>query len=233
VSIENIDQYIKELTAIKNYDNLKQSLAQTEKETQNLKNILAIRDKEIANTKHELSRWKAHAANLNEVKIIFDNNKNITTVAEAEKVFLNAKREQIERKSTEKFQELRKSWEDFDKPLEFQSYYNEKIEQKVKEIEDKISANVFQLLGGQEWKINCNKCGFRHTIKFNDRGLSILFQRGFLDIGCNGNNNIPRIPEVPPPILLATSDKIFEQVKPRYDHTTRITLHSLIQIYLQ
>lgn len=65
MSIEKIDRYIKELTAIKNYDKLKQDLAQTEKETQNLKNILAIRDKELANTKHELSRWKAHAANLN------------------------------------------------------------------------------------------------------------------------------------------------------------------------
>lgn len=145
---------------------------------------------------------------------------------------MNTKKEQIERKSTEKFQELKKSWEDFDKPFEFQSYYNEKIEQKVKEIEDKIMTNVFQLLGGQEWKINCNKCGLEHTIKFNARDLSILFQRGFLDIGCNGNTNIPRIPEVPP-IPPTTSEKIFEQQKPRYDHTTRITLHSLIQYYLQ
>ena len=232
MSIENIDQYIKELTAIKEYDNLKQRLAQTEKEIRNLKDILATRDKELANTKQELSRWKTHTAHLNEVKMIFDNNKNITTVSEAQKVFLNAKREQIERKSTEKFQELKKNWEDFDKPSEFESYYNEKMEQKVKEIEDKISTNVFQLLGRQEWKINCNKCGLEHTIKFNDRDLSILLQYGFIDIGCNGNNNLPRIPEVPsiPP---ATSDKIFEQLKPRYDHTTRITLHSLIQNYLQ
>jgi hypothetical protein len=65
VSIEKIDQYIKELTAIKNYDKLKQDLAQTEKEIQNLKNALAIRDKEIANTKQELSRWKTHTAHLN------------------------------------------------------------------------------------------------------------------------------------------------------------------------
>jgi hypothetical protein len=74
------------------------------------------------------------------------------------------------------------------------------------------------MLGSKEWKINCNKCGLGHTIKFNDRDLSILFQRGFLDIGCNGNNNIPRIPEGPP-IPTATSDEIFEQVKPWYDHT--------------
>jgi hypothetical protein len=232
VSVENIDRYIKELTAIKNYDNLKQHLEQTEKESQNLKNILAIKDKELANIKHELSRWKEHTAHLNKVKITFDNNKNISTLAEAANVFLNTKREQIERKATERFQELKKNWEDFDKPLEFQSYYNEKMEQKVKEIEDKIMANVFQLLGGQEWKINCNICGFEHTIKFDARDLSILFQYGFIDIGCNGNAKIPRIPEVPP-IPPATSDKIFEQIKPRYDHTTRITLHSLIQYYLQ
>ena len=120
----------------------------------------------------------------------------------------------------------------FDNQLEFQSYYNEKMEQKVKEIEDKISTNVFQLLGGQEWKINCNKCGLERTIKFNDRDLSILFQKGFLDIGCNGNNSYLGLPEVPS-TSATTFENIFEQLKPRYDHTTRITLHSLIQNYLQ
>jgi hypothetical protein len=231
VGIENIDQYIKELTAIKEYDNLKQRLAQTEKEIQNLKNILATRDKELANTKQELSRWKAHTAHLNEVKIIFDNNKNTTTLAEAAKVFLNAKTQQIERMATEKFQELKKNWEDFDKP-EFESYYNEKIEQKVKEIEEKIRTNVMQLLGGQEWKINCNICDLELAIKFSAKDLGILLQCGFIDIGCNGNNIYSMLPEVPsiPP---TTSGNSFEQQKPRYDHTTRITLHSLIQYYLQ
>ncbi|MBV9177219.1 MAG: hypothetical protein JO297_09285 [Nitrososphaeraceae archaeon] len=232
MSIENIDQYIKELTAIKEYDNLKQYLAQIEKEIQNLKNTLATRDKELVNTGHELKKWKAYAIRLNEIKMIFDNNKNITTLAEAVKVFLNAKRQQIERKATEKFQELKKNWEEFDKPLEFQSYYNEKIEQKVKEIEDKIRTNVFQLLAVQEWKINCNNCGLGHTIKFNAKDLSILLQYGFIDIECNGNNSYPRLPEVPS-IPSTTSENIFEQQKPRYDHTTRITLHSLIQNYLQ
>jgi hypothetical protein len=232
LSIEKIDQYIKELTAIKNYDKLKQDLEQTEKEIQNLKNLLATRDKEIANTKHELSKLKSHTAHLNEVKIIFDNNKNTATLAEAAKVFLNAKREQIERKATERFQELKMSWEEFDKPLEFESYYNEKIEQKVKETEDKIRTNVFQLLGSQEWKINCNKCGLELAIKFSAKDLSILLQDGFIDIGCNGNNIYSMLPEVPfiPP---TTSENTFEQQKPRYDHTTRITLYSLIRYYLQ
>jgi hypothetical protein len=232
VSTEKIDQYIKELTAIKNYDNLKQSLAQTEKEIENLKNTLATRDKELANTKQELSRWKAHTAHLNEVKMIFDNNKSITTLAEAAKVFLNAKREQIERKATERFQEVKKNWEDFDKPLEVESYYNKKIEQKIKEIEDKIKTNVLQLLGGQEWKINCNKCGLELAIKFSTKDLSILLQDGFIDIECNGNNIYSMIPKVPS-IPHKTSENTFEQQKPRYDHTTRITLHSLIQNYLQ
>jgi hypothetical protein len=232
VGIENIDQYIKELTAIKEYDKLKQRLSQTEEEIQNLKDTVVTRDKELANTKQELSRWKGHTAHLNEVKIIFDNNKNITTLAQAEKVFLNAKREQIERKANEKFQELKKNWEDFDKPLEFESYYNEKIEQKVKEIEEKISANVFHLLTSKEWKINCNKCGLELAIKFNAKDLSILLQCGFIDIGCNGNNifsMLPKVPSIPP----KTSENNFEQQKPRYDHTTRITLHSLILYYLQ
>ena len=70
----------------------------------------------------------------------------------------------------------------FDNQLEFQSYYNEKMEQKVKEIEDKISTNVFHLFGSKEWKINCDICGLGHTIKFNARDSSIRFQNGFLDI---------------------------------------------------
>jgi hypothetical protein len=37
MSIDSIDQYIKELTAIKDYDRLKQQLAEKEKETENLK----------------------------------------------------------------------------------------------------------------------------------------------------------------------------------------------------
>jgi hypothetical protein len=37
MSIDSIDQYIKELTAIKDYDRLKQQLAEQEKETENLK----------------------------------------------------------------------------------------------------------------------------------------------------------------------------------------------------
>jgi hypothetical protein len=86
-------------------------------------------------------------------------------------------------------------------------------------------------LGGQEWKINCNKCGLGHTIKFNDRDLSSLLQNGFIDIGCDGNGttNIPRIPWG-----LRTSGNFFEQRKPPpSNHTTRITLHSMIQNYLK
>jgi len=193
---------------------------------------LATRDEELANTEHKLKKWKAHEIRLNEIKIIFDNDNNTTTLAQAEKVFLNSKRQQIERIATEKFQELKKNWEDFDKPLEFESYYNEKIEQKVKEIEDKIMTNVLQSLGGQEWKINCNKCGLELAIKFDAKNLSILLQYGFIDIGCNGNNifsMLPKVLSIPP----KTSENIFEQQKPRCDHTTRITLHSLIQNYLQ
>ncbi|HZC21331.1 MAG TPA: hypothetical protein VE223_06775, partial [Nitrososphaeraceae archaeon] len=180
----------------------------------------------------KLKKWKAHAIRLNEIKIIFDNDKNTTTLAQAEKVFLNAKRQQIERMATEKFQEVKKNWEDFDKPLEFDSYYNEKIAQKVKEIEDKIKTNVLQLLSGQEWKINCDKCDLELAIRFSAKDLSILLQDGFIDIECNGNNifsMLPKVLSIPP----KTSENIFEQQKPRYDHTTRITLHSLIQNYLQ
>jgi hypothetical protein len=88
MSIENIDQYIKELTAIKQYDTLRQQLAEKEKETENLKNTLALRDLELQNTRQELSKWKAYAIELNEVKIILDNNNQTTTsLADAAKAF--------------------------------------------------------------------------------------------------------------------------------------------------
>jgi hypothetical protein len=232
MSIENIDQYIKELTAIKQYDTLRQQLAEKEKETENLKNTLALRDLELQNTRQELSKWKAYAIELNEVKIILDNNnQNNTSLADLAKAFLNTKQQEIDRKATEKFHVLKKKWEDFDKPLEFQSYYDEKIEQKVKEIEDRIGKNVFELLGSQEWKINCNKCGLGHTLKFNAKEISDLFQNGFIDMRCN-SNNIPKIPK--PPSLPMNPRKNFSdqgQVQPM--HTIMITLHSLIQTYLQ
>jgi len=207
-------------------------LAEKEKETENLKNTLALRDQELQNTRQELSKWKAYAIELNEVKIILDNNnQNTTSLADLAKAFLNTKQQEIDRMATEKFHILKKKWEDFDKPLEFQSYYDEKIEQKVKEIEDRIGKNVFELLGSQEWKINCNKCGLGHTLKFSAKEISDLFQNGFIDMRCN-SNNIPKIPK--PPSLPMNPRKNFSdqgQVQPK--HTIMITLHSLIQTYLQ
>ena len=233
MSIENIDQYIKELTAIKHYDRIIQQLAEKEKEIENLKNTLALRDQELQNTRQDLSKWKAYAIELNEAKIILDNNnnQNTTSLADLAKAFLNTKQQEIDRKATEKFHALKKKWEDFDKPLEFQSYYDEKIEQKVKEIEDRIGKNVFELLGSQEWKITCNKCGLGHTLKFNAKEISDLFQNGFIDMQCN-SNNIPKIPKLPS--LPMSPRKNFSdqgQVQPK--HTIMITLHSLIQTYLQ
>lgn len=233
MSIENIDQYIKELTAIKHYDRIIQQLVEKEKEIENLKNTLASRDQELQNTRQELSKWKAYAIELNEVKSILDNNnnQNTTSLSDLAKAFLDTKQQEIDRKATEKFDVLKKEWEDFDKPLEFQSYYDEKIEQKVKEIEDKIGKNVFELLGGQEWKINCNKCGLGNTLNFSAKDISDLFQNGFIDMRCN-SNNIPKIPK--PPSLPMNPRKSFSdqgQVQPK--HTIMITLHSLIQNYLQ
>jgi hypothetical protein len=231
MSIENIDQYIKELTAIKYYDRIKLQLAEKEKETENLKNALALRDQELQNIRQELSKWKAYAIELNEAKSILDNNnnnQNNTSLADAAKAFLNTKQQEIDRKATEKFHVLKKKWENFDKPLEFQSYYDEKIEQKVKEIEDRIGKNVFELLGSQEWKINCNKCGLRHTLKFNAKDISALFQNGFIGILCNGAPRI-KLPSLPMNPRKNFSDQ--GQVQPK--HTIMITLHSLIQTYLQ
>src|SRR5919198_4337481 len=116
MSIEKIDQYIKELTAIKHHDKLTQDLAEKRKETENLKNTLAIRDQELQSARQEISKLKAHVIKLNEIKINLDNNKNITTLADATKAFLNTKKQEIDRRATEKFQELKKRWEDFDKP---------------------------------------------------------------------------------------------------------------------
>ena len=230
MSIENIDQYIKELTAIKQYDKLNQQVAEKQKETENLKNTLALRDQELGDTRQELSKWKAYALELNEVKSILDNNnQNNTSLADLAKAFLDTKQQEIDRKATEKFHVLKKKWEDFDKPLEFQSYYDEKIEQKVKEIEDKIGKNVFELLGGQEWKIKCNKCGLGHTLKFNAKDIGDLFQNGFIDILCSGIPSIPKLPSLPRNPRKNFSD----QGKFGPKHTFRLTLYSLIQTYLQ
>ncbi len=99
----------------------------------------------------------------------------------------------------------------------------------MKEIEDRTGKNVFELLGSQEWKINCNKCGLGHTLKFNAKDIDDLFQNGFIDTLCNG---APR--DLKPPSLPMNPRRNFSdqgQVQPK--HTIMITLHSLIQTYLQ
>jgi hypothetical protein len=95
-----------------------------------------------------------------------------------------------------------------------------------------LCINQSSLLSSQEWKINCNKCDLGHTLKFNAKELSDLFQNGFIDIRCNSNTNIPKIPK--PPSLPMNPRRNFSdqgQVQPK--HTITITLHSLIQTYLQ
>src|SRR6476661_3350169 len=101
MSIENIDQYIKELTAIKHYDRIKLQLAEKKKKIKNLKKTLALKDQELQNIRQELSKWKAYAIELNEVKIIFDNNNNnnqtTTSLADLAKAFLDTKQQEIDR----------------------------------------------------------------------------------------------------------------------------------------
>jgi hypothetical protein len=68
-------------------------------------------NQELQNTRQELSKWKAYAIELNEVKSILENNQNITSLADAAKAFLSTKQQEIDRKATEKFDELKKKWE--------------------------------------------------------------------------------------------------------------------------
>jgi hypothetical protein len=56
-----------------------------------------------------------------------------------------------------------------------------------------------------------------------------LFQNGFIDILCNGAPTIPKPPSLPRNPRRNFSDQ--GQVQPK--HTIMITLHSLIQTYLQ
>jgi hypothetical protein len=58
-----------------------------------------------------------------------------------------------------------------------------------------------------------------------------LFQNGFIDIGCNGDN-IPKISELPS-FSPGNHENFSDQrhFEPKY--TIRVTLHSLIQTYLQ
>ena len=71
----------------------------------NSKNTLAIRDQELQNTRQELSKCKAYAIELNEVKSVLDNNnnQNHTSLADAAKAFLNTKQQEIDRKAMKSF----------------------------------------------------------------------------------------------------------------------------------
>ena len=99
----------------------------------------------------------------------------------------------------------------------------------MKEIEDRIGKNVFELLGSQEWKMNCNKCGLGHTLNFNAKDISALFQNGFIYILCNGAPGIPK----PPSLHMDPRRNFSDQGQVQPKHTIMITLHSVIQTYLR
>lgn len=160
MSLEKIDQYMRELEAIKNYDeakkeraealsrideleeaheverdellqantklegrldklleekkDLKNRLGEKEKEIESLRGAFKVRDEESRRIKLKANVLKNRVGELEELKGALEGK----TLGEAEKVFLEAKKEEVRRKADERFNSMKAEWVKSEKPNE-------------------------------------------------------------------------------------------------------------------
>lgn len=160
MSLEKIDQYMRELEAIKYYDEVKKEMAEAlsridklekdhevetdellqaksrleerldkfseekkdlknrlgekEKEIDSLREAFKVKDEESRRIKLEANVLKNRVGELEELKVAVEGK----TLGEAEKVFLEAKKEEVRRKAEERFNSMKAEWVKSEKPNE-------------------------------------------------------------------------------------------------------------------
>ena len=61
------------------------------------------------------------------------------------------------------------------------------MEPKIRELEDKISANAIKLLKGP-WPITCSQCGGEQSMEFTQQGIESLLRNGYVEVECENPN---------------------------------------------
>jgi DNA repair exonuclease SbcCD ATPase subunit len=135
MSLEKIDQYIKELEAIRNYDKvkaenerlsaevrrlreenegLKKELSAKRDEAELLRRELSAKSEEIQKLRKEVEALSSRVKELEKLKALTDGR----SLKEALELFLKAKEEEIKRRAKELFDKLKSEWEGKEKPRE-------------------------------------------------------------------------------------------------------------------
>jgi chromosome segregation ATPase len=135
MSLDKIDQYIRELEAIKNYDkvkaenerlsaevrklrseneSLKNEVSAKKNEIEMLRRELSAKEEEIQRLSREVEELSSRVRELEELKALADGK----SLKEALELFLKVKEEEVEKKARELFEKLRSEWESRKKPKE-------------------------------------------------------------------------------------------------------------------
>jgi chromosome segregation ATPase len=135
MSLDKIDQYIRELEAIKNYDkvkaenerlsaevrklrseneSLKNEVSAKKNEIEMLRRELSAKEEEIQRLSREVEELSSRVRELEELKALADGK----SLKEALELFLKVKEEEVEKKARELFEKLRSEWESREKPKE-------------------------------------------------------------------------------------------------------------------
>ena len=135
MSLDKIDQYIRELEAIKNYDKVKAEnerlsaeVRRLREENERLRNEVSARRSEVELLRRELSAKEEEVQKLRrEVEVLSSKARELEelraladgrSLREALELFLKAKEEEIGRRAKELFEKLRSEWESREKPKE-------------------------------------------------------------------------------------------------------------------
>jgi DNA repair exonuclease SbcCD ATPase subunit len=151
MSLEKIDQYIRELEAIKYYGKvkkerdealsrikeleksleekgeLKKKLEEKEKEVRDLKGALEGMNKELQETKLEINKLKSKINELENLKVTVEGK----TLIEAKNAFLVAMNDEIEKRAHARFNSMKSEWEKAEKQKEIFKTATELLKQVI------------------------------------------------------------------------------------------------------
>lgn len=145
MSLEKIDQYIKELEAVKSYDAVKRErdealrkiselsgklqkvmdekreaekrISEMEGELKKLREELKAKDEELQKSRIEINMLRDRVEKLENLKVTVEGK----TLVEAEKAVMEAEEEEIKKRAKELFNSMKAGWEETEKPREVSS----------------------------------------------------------------------------------------------------------------
>jgi chromosome segregation ATPase len=93
--------------------------------------------------------------------------------------FFRRVEEESKKKALEKLNQM--------KNVEWPRWFEAYAEPKIRELEEKMNTNLFNLLNGP-WTITCDKCGTKQRIETMPQGIEQLLRNGYMTAECSNPN---------------------------------------------